>query len=169
LCSLHCLLCICAARWGTPVLAERALHDLFSNVRSLAPALPRLRLFAALAGCLPPPRSPHLAGDVELRDDGECSLQLRISQCAIRTTNYTCRRCTHLLCLSVYALVDMGCEPPAASALTTPTPTPTTTASSTSTTRPRRVLLHQGGAGAQLAAQALRGRRRRHRRRCCTR
>lgn len=44
-------------QWGTPALAERAAHDLFFNVRSLAPSLSRLRLFGAFTGCFPPERA----------------------------------------------------------------------------------------------------------------
>lgn len=46
-------------QWGMPELAERATHDLFFNVRVLAPALPRVRLFGAFTGCLPPAGMEH--------------------------------------------------------------------------------------------------------------
>jgi hypothetical protein len=67
------------SRWGTPCLAERALHDLYSNCRNLSAALPRLRLFGAMSGCLP---GPGMTGDSELRDDGESPLVV-----LVRTSN----------------------------------------------------------------------------------
>ena len=65
-------------QWGTPELAERAAQDLFFNVRSLAPALSRLRLFAAFSGCLPHEDSgPSFEGDVELHSEEALAFYLR--------------------------------------------------------------------------------------------
>ena len=65
-------------QWGTPELAERAAHDLFFNVRSLAPALPRLRLFGAFSGCLPPQESGlPCVDDTEFHDEEALAFYLR--------------------------------------------------------------------------------------------
>lgn len=65
-------------QWGTPELTERAAQDLFFNVRLLAPALSRLRLFAAFAGCLPPEDSgPSTEKDVEFHDEDALAFYLR--------------------------------------------------------------------------------------------
>lgn len=65
-------------QWGTPELTERAAHDLFFNVRSLAPALSRLRLFGAFSGCLPSEDSgPSFEGDVDLQDEEALAFYLR--------------------------------------------------------------------------------------------
>ena len=53
-------------RWGVPSLVERALHDLFFNVRLLGPHLPRVALFGNLLGLN---IQPHKPGAVA--DDGE--------------------------------------------------------------------------------------------------
>lgn len=65
-------------QWGASELAERAAQDLFFNVRSLAPALSRLRLFAAFSGCLPHEDSgPSFEGDVELHSEEALAFYLR--------------------------------------------------------------------------------------------
>lgn len=61
-----------AGRWGVQSLADRAMHDLYTNVRSLISALPRLRLFAAFCGCPVATGQQHLAADADLKDDGTC-------------------------------------------------------------------------------------------------
>lgn len=65
-------------QWGTPELAERAVQDLYFNVRSLAPSLSRLRLFGAFSGCLIREDSgPSFEDDVEMQDEEALAFYLR--------------------------------------------------------------------------------------------
>lgn len=65
-------------QWGTPELTERAVHDLFFNVRSLGPALSRLRLFGAFSGYMPPEGSgPAYDDAAEFHDDEALAFYLR--------------------------------------------------------------------------------------------
>ncbi|CAM9126445.1 unnamed protein product [Ectocarpus sp. 12 AP-2014] len=65
-------------QWGTPELAERAAHDLYFNVRSLAPSLSRLRLFGCFSGCLAREESgPSFEDDVELQNEEALAFYLR--------------------------------------------------------------------------------------------
>lgn len=65
-------------QWGAPELAERAVHDLYFNVRSLAPSLSRVRLFGCFSGCLAREESgPSFEDDVELQDEEALAFYLR--------------------------------------------------------------------------------------------
>ena len=92
----------CLKRVGIASLAERELHDLYFNARSLAGVLPRLRTFCLFSGCSPD-RIPEVdqLGRVGRKVDDPLAQLKRLQELTIR------RRAEHAIPFYVRAILQV--------------------------------------------------------------